>query len=144
MKGLEDFIPKHTNEDPWLTNFRNKEPAVRTQGRGCTTPPTAWALLGTPSGGRYPDPGYQHEGHHRLSPHRRARFGTTPELKSETRINHEERPASRAPEGLPGKSHLRQVPHNPVTRTLENPEGRYGMMTEKASALLDTYCVTRK
>jgi len=46
------------NEDPRATNFRNKEPVARTQGRGSTPPLTARALLGTPTGGLYPDPGY--------------------------------------------------------------------------------------
>ena len=57
MKGLEDFIAR-TPTMTRLTNFRNKEPAVWIQGRRCTPPPTARALLSTPTGGHYPDPGY--------------------------------------------------------------------------------------
>jgi len=55
-----------------LTDFRNKKPAVQIQGRRCTPPPTARALFGTPSGGRYPDPGYQHNRHLRLFPHQKS------------------------------------------------------------------------
>jgi len=57
MKGLEDFIP-HTQDKTQLNDFQNKELVVRIQGRGCTPPLTARALLGTPTGGHYPDPGY--------------------------------------------------------------------------------------
>jgi len=57
MKGLEDFI-SHTQSKTRLTNFRNKEPVVQIQGHGCTPPPKVRALLGTPTGGHYLDPGY--------------------------------------------------------------------------------------
>jgi len=56
MKGLEDFISRTTTTQ--LTNFWDKEPAVRIQGRGCTPTPTARVLLGMPTGGHNPDPGY--------------------------------------------------------------------------------------
>jgi len=136
MKGQEDFISSTTTTTR-LTKFRNKEPAVRIQGRGCTPPPTARALLGTPTGGHYPDPNYQHEGYHRLSPHAKSSVQIDPG----TEVRNEEQPEKRPTSLGPNQPHCgatRWVPHNPVTRIRENPEGSYGMMTEKLRALPDT------
>jgi len=106
---------------------------VRIQGHGCTPPLTARTLLGTPSGGPYLDPGYQHKGYHRLSPYKRAWFEMTPELKSEKRIN---------PEGRPGRGTAPGTTQ-PSNKDSGELEGRYGTTTEKARALPDTYCIAR-
>ena len=79
-----------------LTNFWDKEPAVWIQGCGCTPPPTAQALLSTPTGGYYLDPGYQHEGHHGLSPHAKSSVRIDPGTEALNEKQPEERPASRA------------------------------------------------
>jgi len=70
----------------------------------------------------------------------RARFDTTPELKSETRIS-PRRPASRAPS--PYGTHTEETPGTtqPGDKDSGEPGGRYGTTTEKAWALLDTYCI---
>jgi len=113
------FSGNHGNR---LTAFRNKEAAAWIQGRGCIPTPKARALLGTPPGGCYPDPGYQHEGHHRLSLHKRDQFETAPELKFETRIN---------PGGLSSMDPATGT-KQPGNEDSRGPEGRYGMNTEKA------------
>ena len=128
MKRLEDFISRTTTTR--LTNFRNKQPAVRIQSRGCTPPPPVQTLLSTPQ-----------EAPTRIlvtstkgtigSPHtQRARFGSTPELKSGTRNNSIEKTRSSGSESNE-KTHFsgtgltdlpaslpdpRRVPHYLVTR----------------------------
>ena len=94
-EGVGGLHLTHTY-DTRLTNFRDREPAVQIQGRGCTPPPPAWALLGTPTGGYYPDPGYQHEEHHRLSPHTKSSVRIDPRTEIQNEEQPEERPASRA------------------------------------------------
>jgi len=133
MKGLEDFISRTPTTDR-LTTVWNKEPAVQIQGRRCTPPPTARALLGTPTGGHYPDPGYQHKGHHRLSPYTKSSVRIDPgtEVRNKEQPGGRpasqpprrmERPASRAPNQA-SLSDPRRVPHYPGMRIQERREGR--------------------
>jgi len=135
--------------DTRLTNFWDKEPAVRAQGRGCIPSPPARALLGTPTGGHYLDPGYQHEGHHRLSLHTKSSARIDPGTEIRNAEQPEERSASQA-SNRPKKGPLPRRPKvsleeesmpgttQPGNEDSRKPEGRYGMTTEKARALPDT------
>jgi len=114
MKGMEDFISRIPTT-AWLTNFRNMEPAVRIQGRRCIPPPTVRALLGTPTGGHYTDPGYQHKGHHRLSPHEKSSVRIDPGIEVRNEKQPEEKTCFSGTESNE-KTHFSGTESNKKTR----------------------------
>jgi len=73
MKGTTD----HTHTAQWA-NFRNKEPAVRNPAAGAPRPRPREHSLARLQSGHYPELGYQHEGHHRLSPYAKSLDRTDP------------------------------------------------------------------
>jgi len=67
--GSRDEGTKDLTHTTRWANFRNKEPAVRNPAAGAPRPRPREHSSARLQSGHYPELGYQHEGHHRLSPY---------------------------------------------------------------------------